>query len=50
MFYLSNNAMDQALIYVTGIRKGAIRRVQDTIKIQLMKYVEENQSQLANYN
>ena len=46
-FYLSNNAMDKALLDVTSIRKGAIWRMQDAVEIQLMKHVEEDQSYVA---
>ena len=49
-FYLSNNAMDQALLDVAGIRKGTIWRVQDAVEIQLVKYVEEDQSNVARKN
>ena len=49
-FYLSNNAMDQALLDVAGIRERTIRRVQDAVEIQLVKYVEEDQSNVARQN
>ena len=39
--------MDQALLDVTFNREGAIWRIQHTVEIQLMKYVEEDQSYVA---